>query len=149
MFGKHKRYSVFVLLPRTENSFTCKTEHQPLPYRSLQVRNKKSGIYSGVGECYNKDKWANSYYVRNVVEILLESRLHFAHKLARNLISRLNIVNAIEIGLTNIMRIIENSTQKLLQLRLNATDSANELHLACLNCPATVVVPQRIYTCTM
>jgi len=93
VFGKHKRYSVFVLLPHTENGLTCKTEHGPLPYRSLQVRNKKSGVYSGVGECYNKDKWANSYYVRNVVESLLESRLHFAHKLARNLISRLNIVS--------------------------------------------------------
>lgn len=149
MFGKHKRYSVFVLLPHTENGLTCKTEHGPLPYRSLQVRNKKSGVYSGVGECYNKDKWANSYYVRNVVEILLESRLHFAHKLARNLISRLNIVNAIEIGLTNTMRIIENSTQKLLQLRLNATDSANELHLVWQNYLVTAVAPRRIYICTM
>lgn len=48
MFGKHKRYSVFVLLPRTENSFTCKTENDtPIAsrgYVSLTCKTKNSAM---------------------------------------------------------------------------------------------------------
>lgn len=149
MFGKHKGYSVFVPLPHTENGYRCKTEHRPLPHRDLQVRTKKSGVYSGAGEWYNKVKCTNTHHVKNVAESLLANRLLFARKLVLNLISKLSIERATEPSLTNTMRAIEKNTPILLQHNVSVRLSAKKQPPECLAYHATAVARTRTYICTM
>jgi len=145
----NRTLSLFVPLPHTENGYTCKTEHIALPYRTLQVRNKKSGIYTGVGEWYNKLKCTNTHHVRNVAESLLVSRLLFALKNVLNLISKLSIESVTEPSLMPTMRAIEKNTQILLQHNVNARLNVRKQPLECLAYPVTAVARMRTYICTI
>lgn len=145
---QNRTFTLFVPLPHTENGYTCKTEHRPLPYRTLQVRTKKSGIYTRAGEWYNKLKCTNTPHVRNVAESLLVSRLLFARKLVLNLTSKLSIESVTEPSLTPTIHVTEKNTQILLQHNVSARQSARKQLLECLAYPATAVARMRIYTCT-
>lgn len=144
----NRTLTLFVPLPHTENGYTCKTEHRPLPYRTLQVRNKKSGIYTGAGEWYNKLKCTNTHHVRNVAESLLVSRLLFALKSVLNLISKLSIESVTEPSLTPTIHATEKNTPILLQHNVSARQSARKQPLECWAYPVTAVAHMRIYICT-
>jgi len=144
----NRTLTLFVPLPHTENGYTCKTEHRPLPYRTLQVRNKKSGIYTGAGEWYNKLKCTNTHHVRNVAESLLVIRLLFARKSVQNLISKLSIESVTEPSLTPTIQSIAANDQTLLQSRKGDIENARRLPLVCQSFHAIVVPAQRICTCT-
>ena len=144
----NRTLTLFVPLPHTENGYTCKTEHRALPYRTLQVRIKKSGIYTGAGEWYNKLKCTNTPHVRNVAESLLVIRLLFARKSVQNLISKLSIESVTEPSLMPTIHATEKNTPILLQHSVSARQSARKQLLECLAYPATVAAHMRIYICT-
>ena len=146
---RNRTLSCFVPLPRTENAYTVKPNKEHSPTALFRLETKKVVYTCEQGSATIMFKWANSYYVRDVVKSCLADKLLSVQKSVQNLFSKLSIESVTEPSLTPTTQSIGANIQTLLQSRKDGIESVRRLPLIWQSFHAIVVPAQRICTCTI
>lgn len=124
---RNRTLSCFVPLPRTENAYTVKPNKEHSPTALFRLETKKVVYTCEQGSATIMFKWANSYYVRDVVKSCLADKLLSVQKSVQNLFSKLSIESVTEPSLTPTTQSIGANIQTLLQS--NRCASTEDLHM--------------------